>query len=394
MRAARRSCRAALAWRAAPAIYLVLCWYPQSTKLEEPPHASCASSRPCSLCRCRSARLLIRLRGPGVWTPVPLYGGQIFALAGHPSNRSTVYAGTIGGMFKSTDGGGTWTLATNNFSQVYSIAIDPVTPSTLYAGYFGGMYKSIDSGVSFNYAGTGITGYVFPYDIAVDPATPSTLYAATTSGVFKSIDGAANWTAANSGLPTNVQATSIAIDPTNTADLLRGTFMREAGVRCVQVGERRRNMDVDPTSERFGECNCNRSSCNLERLCLDRCGGVQEHDRRWKLGTDGGRASADLRAEVHPWSRTGRWRPGCLEHDQRWDDMEPDRFGLRAPEHVVARARSGDRQRPVRRNVCRRRAYDRWRRKLVVHQHRDQRHGDDQHKLQGPGKVTSPPTTS
>jgi len=47
--------------------------------------------------------------GVNVWTSLGPEGGNIGALAIHPVTPQTLYAGTGGGVFKSTDGGGTWT---------------------------------------------------------------------------------------------------------------------------------------------------------------------------------------------------------------------------------------------------------------------------------------------
>ena len=57
-----------------------------------------------------------------------------------PARPATLYAGTTGGVFKSTDGGGRWSpinlglTATN----VSALAIDPATPTIVYAGTVGG----------------------------------------------------------------------------------------------------------------------------------------------------------------------------------------------------------------------------------------------------------------
>ncbi|MBI4699381.1 MAG: hypothetical protein HY758_10900, partial [Nitrospirae bacterium] len=41
----------------------------------------------------------------GVWTNIGPDGGDVRALAIDPVNTSTIYAGTYGGVYKSTDGG-------------------------------------------------------------------------------------------------------------------------------------------------------------------------------------------------------------------------------------------------------------------------------------------------
>ena len=73
--------------------------------------------------------------GINVWTSHGPHGGNVHALAIDPITPSTLYAGTGGGVFKSTDAGATWSAANTGLTNaVDALAIDPVTPSTLYAG--------------------------------------------------------------------------------------------------------------------------------------------------------------------------------------------------------------------------------------------------------------------
>jgi hypothetical protein len=66
---------------------------------------------------------------------------------------------------------------------VFALAIDPLTPSTLYAGTDGGVFQSTDSGSSWTAANTGLTN-VNLSALVIDSRTPSTLYAGTDAGVF------------------------------------------------------------------------------------------------------------------------------------------------------------------------------------------------------------------
>src|SRR4029453_10459669 len=52
----------------------------------------------------------------------------------------TLYAGTNGGVFQSTDGGSSWNAVNTGLTvlTVGALAIDPATPTTLYAGTDGG----------------------------------------------------------------------------------------------------------------------------------------------------------------------------------------------------------------------------------------------------------------
>jgi hypothetical protein len=79
------------------------------------------------------------------------YGGYTYALMTKGSN---VYAGTFGGVFKSTDNGTSWSARINGFTnfQIYSLA---GKGDTLFAGlYFsGGIYVSTNDGINWGFSG-------------------------------------------------------------------------------------------------------------------------------------------------------------------------------------------------------------------------------------------------
>ena len=103
-----------------------------------------------------------------------------------PSAPATLYAGTVGGVFKSTNGGGSWTAINTGLTntEVQALAIDPSAPGTLYAGtYGGGVFKSTDAGVSWTAMNAGLaTPNVTA--LAIDPSLPTKLYAGTDVGVY------------------------------------------------------------------------------------------------------------------------------------------------------------------------------------------------------------------
>ena len=75
-----------------------------------------------------------------IWTSIGPEGGIIDALAIDPATPTTLYAGTWGGVFKSTNGGTNWSAVNTGLTNTYvrALAIDPATPATLYAGTEGG----------------------------------------------------------------------------------------------------------------------------------------------------------------------------------------------------------------------------------------------------------------
>jgi photosystem II stability/assembly factor-like uncharacterized protein len=162
--------------------------------------------------------------GTNVWTSNGPEGGWIQALAIDPATPATLYAGTFGGVFKSTNGGGAWGAVNTGLTStyVYALAIDPATPSTLYSGTPGGVFKSANGGGNWGAVNTGLTSPSV-IAVAIDPATPSTVYAGTEGGgVFKSTNGGGNWSAVNTGLPGGT-VSALAIDPASPLTLYAGT---------------------------------------------------------------------------------------------------------------------------------------------------------------------------
>lgn len=157
------------------------------------------------------------------WTCIGLVGGNVMTLAIDPVSPTTLYAGMADDhLFKSTDGGKTWSAADRGLSatSVRALVIGLAMPSTLYAGTDGGVYKSTNGGGNWVNAGlisTDVSALV------IDPVTPATLYAGSDrGGVYRSTDGAGSWSPVNTG-QTQPQVIALAIDPTTPNILYAGT---------------------------------------------------------------------------------------------------------------------------------------------------------------------------
>jgi hypothetical protein len=140
---------------------------------------------------------------------------------------TTIYAGTEGGILKSTNGGATWTnlTPTGGFpGTVNAIAIDPVNTQTIYVGAAGELYKATDGGTHWTAINNGIPGGLsIITSIAIDPTNTSIVYA--TSGdtlagsLYKSTNGGASWKNLGANIPlphgAALSVNYVAIDPTN-----------------------------------------------------------------------------------------------------------------------------------------------------------------------------------
>ncbi|MFQ5447406.1 MAG: WD40/YVTN/BNR-like repeat-containing protein, partial [Saprospiraceae bacterium] len=164
------------------------------------------------------ARSEAQSRGANEWVPAgPVnIGGRITDVALDPVNQNIIYAGTsVGGIFKSADGGETWTAVFDDAGalSIGALAVAPSAPNTVYAGtgeangsfstgaFFGnGLYKSTDGGNTWINAGLENTNHIGR--IAVDPQNADHVYAATTGvlygknedrGLYRTFDGGQNW---------------------------------------------------------------------------------------------------------------------------------------------------------------------------------------------------------
>lgn len=156
-------------------------------------------------------------RGEGWVLRGPLnIGGRISAVAMHPSDIQTIYAGAAsGGIFKSVNTGESWTPI---FDEALSLSIGDIAiarsdPSVIWVGtgeanagggsmaYDGfGIYKSADAGSTWDHVGLENSGSIGR--LVVHPSDPQTCFVAAMGrlfsnnpdrGVFRTTDGGVSW---------------------------------------------------------------------------------------------------------------------------------------------------------------------------------------------------------
>ena len=88
--------------------------------------------------------------GENTWTSTGPEGGEVRSLAAHPWDSSTIFAGTIDGVYMSSDAGHTWQRSSRGIESrtVWSIVIDPENPDLIVALTWGrgGLFWSHDGG--------------------------------------------------------------------------------------------------------------------------------------------------------------------------------------------------------------------------------------------------------
>jgi flagellar hook assembly protein FlgD len=121
---------------------------------------------------------------------------SVYALASGPngSGGTNLYAGTyMGNAYRSTDNGATWTAIQTGLPTGYNVnAITTTSGGTLLAGTMNGIYRSTNFGGSWTQAFN-----LFAFAFAKNG---STLYAGTSNGVYRSTNDGASWTPINTGL--------------------------------------------------------------------------------------------------------------------------------------------------------------------------------------------------
>src|ERR1035437_2395532 len=109
------------------------------------------------------------------WTVVEgLRGQSIRAFSQAPSNPRMLFAGTLEGVFRSSDAGATWTpispAGSHEIHEVESLAIDPMNPDRVYAGTWHLPWKTTDGGKSWHNTKQGLIDDSDVFSIIIDSA--------------------------------------------------------------------------------------------------------------------------------------------------------------------------------------------------------------------------------
>jgi photosystem II stability/assembly factor-like uncharacterized protein len=162
------------------------------------------------------------------WSDVAGLNGQsIRAFAQSPSNPEMLFAGTLDGVYRSSDAGATWTLISPPGSQeiheVESLAIDPLDPDVIYAGTWHLPWKTIDGGKNWQSIKDGIIDDSDVFSIIIDPASPQTVFASACSGIYKSLNAGGAFKIIQ-GIPSSARRTRVLkMDPLQFNVIYAGT---------------------------------------------------------------------------------------------------------------------------------------------------------------------------
>ncbi|MCB9292953.1 MAG: T9SS type A sorting domain-containing protein [Lewinellaceae bacterium] len=199
----------------------------------------------------RLARASVQSRGDSegweVAGPVNI-GGRITDIALHPTDPDIIYAGaSVGGVFKSTDGGVSWEAVFENEGamSIGNIALAPSDPDILYVGtgeangesasgaFFGdGVYRSVDGGASWQYLGLENSQHIGR--IVVDPQDPGRVFVAAAGRLYGKSEDRGLYRTENGGLSwervlyvsDSTSCIDVAINPQNPDILYAATWER------------------------------------------------------------------------------------------------------------------------------------------------------------------------
>ncbi|MFH0882251.1 MAG: YCF48-related protein [bacterium] len=189
------------------------------------------------------------------WHYLGLGEESITAIAVDPDDDDILYAGsgsnfsdgTVGGIFKSADGGAVWDTLVRGVT-VRDIDFHPHDSQTIYVtcgiNYLTpqGLLRTKDGGLSWEWADTGMSLYAEEglSVLAIDPMHPDTMYLGTAGvlggGLFKSTDEARTWKRVlNNDLTNGV--TAIEIDKNYPNIIYAGTSWVGAIMKSIDYGE-------------------------------------------------------------------------------------------------------------------------------------------------------------
>jgi len=172
--------------------------------------------------------LWVSLDGGVQWQAVPALTGQsIFSLAQAPSDPKTLYAGTLLGVYRSSNAGASWQLisppGSKEIHEVESLAVDPTDPDIVYAGTWHLPWKTDDGGQNWKNIKEGVIEDSDVFSIIIDPTHPHTVFLSACSGIYKS-ENAGLLFQKIQGIPSTARRTRVLMqDPSNHDTVYAGT---------------------------------------------------------------------------------------------------------------------------------------------------------------------------
>ncbi len=157
---------------------------------------------------------------------------MVVSLGMDPTRPAILYAGTSGGVYKTVNEAGHWEKVNNGLVppdmvktsralNVTSIQVDRFEPETVYAATLSGLFKTTDGGKVWSRIGESLPDQMI-IAMVLDRTKKGAIYITGRDGVHWSEDGGATWKTRNNGFATtNVR--SIVQSPTDPKLFYAGT---------------------------------------------------------------------------------------------------------------------------------------------------------------------------
>jgi photosystem II stability/assembly factor-like uncharacterized protein len=145
-----------------------------------------------------------------------------------PCDGTTVYAGSVAGLYRSDDAGTTWYTVSDEGLVINSIVLHPQRPNRIVLGVEGdGVYISNDRGTTFTRTSDGLRNLRIT-SIVADTARSERIYASVAfsgaaSGIYRSEDAGKTWARTNETKLPEVLSLVIAPDSESDVRFLAGT---------------------------------------------------------------------------------------------------------------------------------------------------------------------------
>lgn len=161
------------------------------------------------------------------WKLAGLQRETVRALAQSPTNPKVLVAGSLTGVYRSSNEGKSWERISPanhpDLKNFDSVAFDPHDDNIIYAGTYHLAWKTSNGGKDWFPIHAGMIDDSDVMSIVVDPANPQNVHATACSGIYRSTDAAQKWTRYSS-IPFVYRRTQlIRQDPANPEVLYAGT---------------------------------------------------------------------------------------------------------------------------------------------------------------------------
>lgn len=120
----------------------------------------------------------------------------VYTLALVPGREGHLYAGTLSGVWGTTDGGESWRRLTGDLPEVQkitSLLVDGEDPDTVIAGTWRRAYRSADAGRTWTGIFEGMVLDSEVFSLTPVPGKPDEIWATTCGWVYQSKDGGTKW---------------------------------------------------------------------------------------------------------------------------------------------------------------------------------------------------------